>query len=94
MGEVWRQEIDLPHLEDTLSDLMQQIRPFYQLLHAVVRNVIGENVRKSFQTISAHLLGETQHIHPFPSEAKRERTSLVRYVVTRLANVPKSGLAI
>lgn len=62
MGEVWRQEIDLPSLDETLSSLMQQIRPFYQLLHGVVRDVIGGSVREAdtFQrnsTIPAHLLG-------------------------------------
>lgn len=60
MGEVWRQEIDLPNLDETLSALMEHIRPFYQLLHAAVRNVARKNVRESFQTIPAHLLGESQ----------------------------------
>lgn len=70
VGEVWRQEIDLPNLDETLSALMQEIRPFYQRLHAAVRSVVKENVREPLQTMPAHLLGETQKCHPFSSAAK------------------------
>lgn len=62
IGEVWQQEVDLPHLQETLDSLVQQIKPFYQLIHGVLRNVLWHRVNKfePFKyesTIPAHMLG-------------------------------------
>lgn len=63
-GEVWRQEVDLPDLDATLSSLMQQTRAFYESLHAVLRTAVEHTARQDGRfaansTIPAHLLGKT-----------------------------------
>lgn len=56
--------MDLPDLPSVIDSLMQQIRPIYQLLHGVLRNVLWNRIHKfeSFRkdsTIPAHMLGKT-----------------------------------
>lgn len=62
IGGVWREEIDLPNLQGTIDSLMQEIKPFYQLLHGILRNVLWKNIHKiepfdRNSTIPAHILG-------------------------------------
>ncbi|XP_031620875.1 angiotensin-converting enzyme-like isoform X2 [Contarinia nasturtii] len=62
IGEVWRQEVDLPNLSSVIDCLMQQIKPIYQLLHGVLRNVLWNRIHKfepfnKESTIPAHMLG-------------------------------------
>lgn len=71
IGEIWRHEIELPNLQSVIRKLNDDIRPFYQLLHGVMRDALWERVH-SFQNfdktkaIPAHLLGklaQCMHIH-------------------------------
>lgn len=70
IGEVWRQEVDLPNLEQIVDSLMQQIKPFYRLLHGVLRNVLWNRVNKfepfdRTSTIPAHLMGSCLYLFFF-----------------------------
>lgn len=38
MGEVWREELEIEDLEDEAMRLYEDIKPFYELLHAVIRH--------------------------------------------------------
>lgn len=38
MGEVWREELEIPNLEEVVSNLYEEIKPLYTMLHAVVRH--------------------------------------------------------
>lgn len=54
--------MDLPNLQEVIDSLMQQIRPFYRLLHGVLRNVLWNRINKfedfdKKSTIPAHMLG-------------------------------------
>lgn len=65
IGTVWKEEVDLPNLETTIDSLMQQIKPFYELLHGVMRNVLWKQIHtfEPFQrhsTIPAHMLGNSK----------------------------------
>lgn len=61
MGEIWREELEIPNLEKTVFDLYDQIKPLYTALHAVVRHKLflkyglSEIDRKG--PIPIHLLG-------------------------------------
>lgn len=62
IGEVWREEIDLPNLQEVIDLLMHEIRPFYRLLHGILRNVLWQRINKfepflKKSTIPAHMLG-------------------------------------
>lgn len=64
IGSVWKEEVDLPNLESIIDSLMQQIKPFYELLHGVMRNVLWNQIHKfepkfdKHSTIPAHMLGK------------------------------------
>lgn len=62
IGDIWRQEIDLPNVQEVIDSLMQEIKPFYRLLHGVLRNVLWNRINKfepfdKKSTIPAHMLG-------------------------------------
>lgn len=62
IGSVWREESNSPNLQGTIDSLMQEIKPFYQLLHGILRNVLWKNIHKiepfdRNSTIPAHILG-------------------------------------
>lgn len=63
IGSVWKEEVDLRNLEPTIDSLMQQIKPFYEHLHGVMRNVLWKQIHKfepfnKHSTIPAHMLGK------------------------------------
>lgn len=54
--------MDMADLDITIESLMQQIKPFYRLLHGVLRNVLWNRINKfepfdKASTIPAHMLG-------------------------------------
>lgn len=62
MGEAWREEVEIPNLREVVNSLNNDIKPFYELLHGVLRNLLWERVNKfepflKNETIPAHLLG-------------------------------------
>lgn len=62
MGEVWREELEIPNLEKTVLNLYEQIKPLYIALHAVIRHKLflkyGPLQIDPRGPISVHLLGE------------------------------------
>lgn len=42
IGDVWREELEVPYLRNVVEKLMSDIRPLYTKLHAVVRHVLLE----------------------------------------------------
>lgn len=63
IGDIWRYETELPSLTETMDSLLKQIKPFYELLHGVLRRVLWKRVHPVEQfdqdgTIPAHILGE------------------------------------
>lgn len=63
IGDLWRHDVDLPDVETKITDLVNQIEPFYKLLHGILRHSLWKRVNKfeNFEknkTIPAHLLGE------------------------------------
>lgn len=70
ISDVWKQEVDLPDLDIIIDSLMQQIKPFYRLLHGVLRNNLWNRINKfepfnKASTIPAHMLGVKNAIHNF-----------------------------
>lgn len=62
IGVVWREEIELPDLRGTVDQLMTEIKPFYNTLHAVIRAALWQKVHTfdDFNPqgmVPAHLLG-------------------------------------
>lgn len=62
IGEVWREELEMPSLKMNVEKLLNDVRPFYKILHAVLRNALrekyhGEEDIKPDGPIPAHLLG-------------------------------------
>ena len=66
MGEVWREELELPNLEETVFNLYQEIKPLYKMLHAVVRHKLymkyGPQFVEEKGPLPIHLLSEYQII--------------------------------
>jgi peptidyl-dipeptidase A len=60
MSEVWIDELETPNLENVCDDLLNQMKPLYQQLHAYVRRKLrlfyGDNIVKG-PFIPAQLLG-------------------------------------
>lgn len=72
ISDVWKQEVDLPDLDIIIDSMMQQIKPFYRLLHGVLRNVLWNRINKfepfnKASTIPAHMLGARKSILLFYS---------------------------
>lgn len=61
MGEVWREELEIPNLEVYIHQLYKEIEPFYVALHAVVRHKLflkyGSKIIDKTGPIPIHLLG-------------------------------------
>lgn len=72
IGQVWREELEIPGLRTITGQLMAEVRPFYQILHGVLRRVLWNRVHKfetafaKNQTIPAHLLGTVFKFHFCP----------------------------
>lgn len=63
IGEVWREEVEVPNLRNKMKNLLMDIKPFYQLLHGVLRNVLWNRIQgyENFdkdKTMPAHMLGK------------------------------------
>lgn len=39
---MWREELEIPDLETVVEDLFEEIRPLYEMLHAVIRHKLYE----------------------------------------------------
>lgn len=66
MGEIWREELEIPNLEKMVFDLYEQIKPLYNALHAVVRHKLflkyGPTEVDPKGAIPIHLLGDDVQI--------------------------------
>lgn len=62
MGEVWREELEIPNLEEIVMNLYEEIKPLYMMLHAVVRHKLylkyGPSEVDLNGPIPIHLLGK------------------------------------
>lgn len=62
IGEVWRDELEIPHIEEMIEAYYKEIEPFYKMLHAVIRHALykkyGPNIQDPTGPIPAHLLGK------------------------------------
>lgn len=60
-GEYWRSVYDTPTFQQDLQELMEQLKPLYEQLHAYVRkklrNLYGAEHFPASGHIPAHLLG-------------------------------------
>ena len=60
-GEVWKEELEIPDLEDIVVLLYQQVKTLYEMLHAVVRYKLflkyGPDIVNPVEPIPIHLLG-------------------------------------
>ena len=61
LGAMWRDELEVDHLEPVVDNLYSQIEPFYRQLHAFVRGrlseIYGAHLVPADQLIPSHLLG-------------------------------------
>ncbi|RZB40799.1 angiotensin-converting enzyme-like, partial [Asbolus verrucosus] len=61
IGEVWREELETPHLEKFVFGLYEEVEPLYVMLHAVVRHKLfrkyGPSEIDPKGPIPTHLLG-------------------------------------
>uniref|UniRef100_A0A182FFW1 Angiotensin-converting enzyme n=1 Tax=Anopheles albimanus TaxID=7167 RepID=A0A182FFW1_ANOAL len=63
VGECWREELEIPDLRQLVDRLWQDVKPFYQKLHAVVRHFVRRKHPESASLVGddglipAHLLG-------------------------------------
>lgn len=61
MGEIWREELEIPNLEQYTINLYNEIKPLYLLLHAVARHKLylkyGPKYVNPRGPIPVHLLG-------------------------------------
>lgn len=58
MGEIVRGELEILNLKDVCAELLDEIMPFYKMLHAFVRYALTEKYDKPISRyIPAHLLG-------------------------------------
>lgn len=62
MGEAWRDEVEIPNLREVVNSLNKDVKPFYELLHGVLRNLLWDRMHEfepflKNETIPAHLLG-------------------------------------
>lgn len=61
MGEVWKEELEIENLEEVVFELYEEIKPLYQMLHAVIRHKLlmkyGPLVVDPVGPIPIHILG-------------------------------------
>ncbi|XP_014472027.1 PREDICTED: angiotensin-converting enzyme-like [Dinoponera quadriceps] len=60
VGAYWREEFEIPNLENVFEEMYRRVEPLYRLLHAVVRSRLAKlypDVVDTSQPIPAHLLG-------------------------------------
>lgn len=58
---MWREEIELPNLREKSDELLNDILPFYNMLHTFVRYILSKKYNIDFNDgfIPAHLIGTT-----------------------------------
>ncbi|KAL1132116.1 hypothetical protein AAG570_010074 [Ranatra chinensis] len=73
MGECWREELEIPDLEQFVEQLYAEISPLHRLLHAFVRHKLSQMYGRELvdpnTTMPAHLLGNMwaqswESLHP------------------------------
>ncbi|XP_053686137.1 angiotensin-converting enzyme-like [Sabethes cyaneus] len=84
IGEMWRDELEMPKLRDIVERLWRDVKPLYQKLHAVVRYQLKQDFPDVDQfdgLIPAHIAGDmwsqnwaTQADAILPHEATLERS--------------------
>lgn len=60
IGKLWQNEMEIENVEDLMSDLLNQIQPFYKMLHAFVKSILEKDFKSidgRHQNIPAHFLG-------------------------------------
>lgn len=58
IGEVWREELEIPDLVDVVDRLYDDVKDLYKLLHTVVNHFISKKYgRENKRFIEAHLTG-------------------------------------
>lgn len=63
MGVCWREEMEIPRIENLSNNLWLSIKPLYKLLHAVVRFELRKlypGAISATAPIPAHLIGLSQ----------------------------------
>jgi hypothetical protein len=63
IGEYWREEFDIPNLENVFEEMYERVESLYRLLHAVVRFRLAKlypDVVNISLPIPAHLLGKSE----------------------------------
>lgn len=94
LSEQWIEDFEEPDFESTMDKLFEEIKPFYELLHAYVRRILNKQYESSYDKsehnpdlIQAHLLGNMwaqgweniyDLVKPFPSV---EDLDLDKYLV-------------
>ncbi|KAL3280443.1 hypothetical protein HHI36_023984 [Cryptolaemus montrouzieri] len=60
-GEIWREELEMPHLERLVEELYSEIEPLYKMIHSVIRHKLhgkyGSSEIDLKGPIPVHLLG-------------------------------------
>lgn len=61
MGQIWKEELEIPNLQEVVKGLYEEIKPLYTMLHAAVRHKLQEKYGvseiSSDGPIPVHLLG-------------------------------------
>lgn len=60
IGKMWQYEMEIDEVESLMRDLLDEIQPFYNMLHAFVKSLLEKHFKsidKRSLNIPAHLLG-------------------------------------
>lgn len=64
IGELWQKEMEIDNVEELMLNLLNEIQPFYNMLHAFVKSILEK--RFAFESkinMPAHLLGWNANWH-------------------------------
>lgn len=64
IGMLWQEEMEIDNVEDLMMKLLNEIQPFYNMLHAFVKSILEKRFAfKSKFNMPAHLLGWNANWH-------------------------------
>lgn len=63
MTELWQKEMEIDNVEDLMLKLLNEIQPFYNMLHAFVKSILEKHFSFKSKYLPAHLLGWNANWH-------------------------------
>lgn len=63
MAQLWQEEMEIDNVQNLMLKLLNEIQPFYNMLHAYVKSILEKHFEFKSKYLPAHLLGWDANWH-------------------------------